>query len=77
MLRAGRLSAGHARALIVTPDPVALARQVVDQGLSVRETERLAKAPGRAPLPGRPNGPAPTRTPTPRRSRTTCPRRCG
>ncbi len=45
MLRAGRLSAGHARALIVTPDPVALAREVETKGLSVRDTERLAKGP--------------------------------
>ncbi len=40
----GRLSAGHARALITTEDPVALARKVVEKGLSVRDTERLAKA---------------------------------
>ncbi len=47
MLRDGRLTAGHARALLTAPDPVGLARQVVDKGLSVRETERLAKkAPG-------------------------------
>ena len=39
----GRLSAGHARALITTDDPLKLARIVVDKGLSVRETERLAK----------------------------------
>lgn len=39
----GRLSAGHARALITTPNPSELARQVVSKGLSVRETERLAK----------------------------------
>ncbi|WP_095587807.1 ParB/RepB/Spo0J family partition protein [Actibacterium ureilyticum] len=44
-LREGRLSAGHARALITTEDPVGLARQVIDQDLSVRETEKLAKAP--------------------------------
>lgn len=43
MLRQGTLSAGHARALIVCDDPTALARQVVARGLSVRETERLAK----------------------------------
>ncbi len=42
-VREGRLSAGHARALITTPDPVALAAQVIAKGLSVRETERLAK----------------------------------
>lgn len=44
MLQAGQLSSGHARALITTDDPVALAQKVVKQGLSVRETERLAKA---------------------------------
>ncbi|MEM1129112.1 MAG: ParB/RepB/Spo0J family partition protein [Pseudomonadota bacterium] len=40
----GQMSAGHARALITTGDPAALARQVVAGGLSVRETEKLAKA---------------------------------
>lgn len=45
MMRDGRLTAGHARALITTEDPVNLARQVVARGLSVRETERLAKRP--------------------------------
>lgn len=44
-LRAGQLSAGHARALITTDNPVELAREVIARGLSVRETERLAKAP--------------------------------
>ena len=43
MLRTGALSAGHARALITADDPLALAQQVVKKGLSVRETERLAK----------------------------------
>lgn len=44
MLRDGLLSAGHARALINARDPAALAQQVVKSGLSVRETERLAKS---------------------------------
>ncbi|MCY1126436.1 ParB/RepB/Spo0J family partition protein [Frigidibacter sp. RF13] len=44
-LREGKLTAGHARALITTENPVALARRVIDEGLSVRETERLAQAP--------------------------------
>ncbi|MDO6416011.1 ParB/RepB/Spo0J family partition protein [Sphingomonas sp. BIUV-7] len=39
----GRLSMGHARALITAADPAGLADQVIRQGLSVRETERLAK----------------------------------
>lgn len=40
----GQLSMGHARALITAPDPAALARQVIAEGLSVRETERLARS---------------------------------
>jgi ParB family chromosome partitioning protein len=42
MLRDGRLSAGHARALVTTPDPAALATLAVSRNLSVREIERLA-----------------------------------
>lgn len=44
MLVDGELEMGHARALIGAPDPVALARKVVDDGLSVRDTEKLARA---------------------------------
>lgn len=44
LLRDGKLSAGHARALITSDDPLALARQVIKKDLSVRETEKLAKA---------------------------------
>ncbi|WP_294300218.1 ParB/RepB/Spo0J family partition protein [uncultured Sphingomonas sp.] len=44
MVVTGELEMGHARALIGAPDPVALARRVVDEGLSVRETEKLARA---------------------------------
>lgn len=43
-LRSGALTAGHARALVTTPDPAALARRVIASGLSVRETEGLARA---------------------------------
>lgn len=43
MLREGKLTAGHARALINAPDPEALAIQVVSQGLTVRQTEALAQ----------------------------------
>lgn len=39
----GRLTAGHARALLSTDDAARLAEQVVAQGLSVRETEALAR----------------------------------
>lgn len=44
MLADGRLSAGHARAVLRAPDPVALARQILEEGLSVREAEKLGKA---------------------------------
>ena len=43
MVADGTLTAGHARALITAADPHALARRVAEEGLSVRETERLAK----------------------------------
>lgn len=43
MLASGSLSAGHARALIPTSDPVALAKAVVAKGMSVRDAERLAQ----------------------------------
>ena len=42
-LRAGRLTAGHARAIATAPDPAALARQAIDQGMSVRATEAMAR----------------------------------
>lgn len=42
----GKLSAGHARALVSTKDPEKLARRVIDRGLSVRETEALARVEG-------------------------------
>lgn len=44
MLRTGAISAGHARALITATDPLAIARQVVKKGLSVRQTEALMKS---------------------------------
>jgi len=39
MIADGRLTAGHARALITARDPVEVANQIVSQGLSVRQTE--------------------------------------
>ncbi|MCH2066933.1 MAG: ParB/RepB/Spo0J family partition protein [Shimia sp.] len=46
MLREGQLSAGHARALVTTDNASELARKVVKDGLSVRQTEKLAKKTG-------------------------------
>ncbi|TNM60584.1 ParB/RepB/Spo0J family partition protein [Aliirhizobium smilacinae] len=43
MLSSGTLSAGHARALIPTSDPIALAKAVIARGMSVRDAERLAQ----------------------------------
>lgn len=51
-VREGQLSAGHARALITAPDPVALAEQVVREGLNVRQTEALARRAAEGPKPG-------------------------
>jgi len=43
MVSSGTLTAGHARTLITVEDPAALARQIVDRGLSVREAEALSQ----------------------------------
>ncbi|MHC9419191.1 ParB/RepB/Spo0J family partition protein [Sphingomonas citri] len=40
----GTLTMGHARAMVSADDPIALADQVVTQGLSVRQTEKLASS---------------------------------
>jgi len=39
----GRISAGHARALLGQPDPVALAREIIAQRLNVRQVEAIAQ----------------------------------
>lgn len=43
MVRKGDLSAGHARTLVTSDDPVKLANQIVAGGLSVRAAEALVK----------------------------------
>lgn len=43
MLAGGKLSAGHARALLSLADPDEAARRIVEQGLSVRDAERMAQ----------------------------------
>ena len=43
LLISGQLTAGHARALVTSENPVALAKQIISLGLSVRDAERLAK----------------------------------
>lgn len=39
----GQLTAGHARALVATDSPAELAAKIIKLGLSVRETEKLAR----------------------------------
>ena len=43
LLDVGKLSVGHARALLGAADPTAQARHVIARGLNVRQTERLVK----------------------------------
>lgn len=59
----GLLTAGHARALITAANPVSLATEIVQKGLSVRDAETLAKrgedqADGPARSGGKPTAPA-------------------
>ena len=66
----GELSAGHARALIGVPDPLAAAKRIVAEGLNVRQTEALAHeegVPERKPQKAR--SPAAARSRIPIRSR--------
>ncbi len=43
VVREGRLSMGHARALIGVEDAPQIAQRIIDKGLSVRQTEKLAQ----------------------------------
>lgn len=52
MVVEGRISAGHARALLAVKDPQAVAARVVEEGLSVREVERIAQEEQAAPAEG-------------------------
>jgi len=48
LLSEGAISAGHGRALLAVAHPDAVARRIVEEGLTVRDIESLGKAP-RAP----------------------------
>jgi ParB family chromosome partitioning protein len=53
----GQLSAGHARALLAVPDPVATAKLILAQGLTVRQVENLVHdISGSVPKPRNPRG---------------------
>ena len=43
----GRLTAGHARALLTLADPLAAARRILAEGMSVRDTEAIGEGEGR------------------------------
>jgi ParB family chromosome partitioning protein len=43
-INAGKLSAGHARALVNMTDPETVARDIVERGLNVREVEAIGQA---------------------------------
>lgn len=51
-LQEGRLTAGHARALLAHDNPEALAKAIIEKGLNVRDVEALAEA--QAEAKGRP-----------------------
>ena len=50
-LESGRLTAGHARALLDLDDAVEIAQRIIKQGLNVRQTEAIAKRARGAVLP--------------------------
>jgi ParB family chromosome partitioning protein len=60
-LRKGTITAGHARALLMHPEPEAALAIVLARGLNVRQAEALAKAP--SAMPGGPSRPKPAKDP--------------
>lgn len=59
MVREGRLSAGHARALIGREDAEQMARDIVEKGLNVRDVEALVQEKGDARA-AKPRSPTPS-----------------
>jgi ParB family chromosome partitioning protein len=57
----GTLSAGHARALVAMENPQELAQQIIQLGLSVRQTEELSRQDPRKPKPRKKEKDADTR----------------
>jgi ParB family chromosome partitioning protein len=49
LLADGKITAGHARALLALADPDVVADRIVARGLSVRDVERLAERAGQSP----------------------------
>lgn len=44
LIHSGKLTAGHARALLSVGDPEAIAKRIVERGLTVRDVEKIAQA---------------------------------
>ena len=57
LLAGGRISAGHARALLAVSDPDALADRIVAEGLTVRDIERLSENSGKVARPRKASAP--------------------
>jgi ParB family chromosome partitioning protein len=51
LLAGGKISPGHARALLAVADPDALAKRIVAEGLTVRDIERLGENAGKTARP--------------------------
>lgn len=51
LVQDGKISAGHARALLAVENPEAVARQIVEQGLTVRDVEAMSQAQANAQPP--------------------------
>jgi ParB family chromosome partitioning protein len=51
LLATGQISAGHGRALLAVANPDATAKDILAQGLSVRDVERLGREPSDPPEP--------------------------
>jgi ParB family chromosome partitioning protein len=60
-IEAGRLTAGHARALVAAENPETLAARIIDMGLSVRQAEDLSRE--AHALKGKPAKPAAEKSP--------------
>lgn len=57
MVSEGSVSAGHARALLSVSEPELMARKIIDEGLSVRDIERIVQGESRGEsksVPGKP-----------------------
>lgn len=62
-LTSGAISAGHARSLLSVADPESVASKILEQGLTVRDVERIAQSEARGEPAGTPRLPKPEKDP--------------